>query len=109
MSKLGTTIRCTAGALKKPCAGIFRTAASGELARQQFVGIGWQEVAIAGGGVGYRCPIHGRLEPEGPVYLYRAEERDDAQLTMGALGIDDAAAPLMHADESQASGAKGRR
>ncbi len=106
----GTTIECTAGTLKKPCLGIFRTTATGEVALSQWSAIGWAKVEISGGGVGYRCPIHARLEPEGPVYPYRPERVEACeQLTMTALGITGDTSTPMHDDAGESPVARKAR
>ena len=96
----GTTIECTAGTARKPCRGIFRTPSVGEVARVQWAAIGWTQAEVPGGGIGYRCPIHTRLEPAGALYAYRPmiEAQGDAQLDMSALGVSSEAPVLMHDD-----------
>lgn len=116
----GTHVECTAGTRKKPCLGVFQTSAVGEVAAAQWTTIGWVKVEISGGGVGYRCPIHARLEPEGPVYAYQPERfrgapgspgRIDAreQLTMTALGITGDTSTPMHDDVGESPVARKAR
>lgn len=96
---VGTTLRCTAGKSSAPCPGVFQTQATGETAREQWQSRGWTEVKLTGG-VGYRCGLHSKFDPQGPVYLARADEVD-AQITMDALGVSTEAPSLMHDGETQ--------
>ena len=73
----------------------------------QYEASGWEEVKVAGG-VGFRCPLHAKFDPDGPVYAARAWEHDAGDRQQ-AMDIFAAAPPLMHDGETQDLKRKGKK